>query len=79
MKIESKNKFIFSYSLHDKIEDKFTSYRSWNNPRKKNFNRDLLIDAIINPIEKKLTVRASKFSKVAKEQIEKLGGKAEVI
>ncbi|MBQ9181494.1 MAG: 50S ribosomal protein L15 [Bacilli bacterium] len=30
-------------------------------------------------LEKKLTVRASKFSKVAKEQIEKLGGKAEVI
>jgi len=30
-------------------------------------------------LEKKLTVKAHKFSKVAKEQIEKLGGKAEVI
>ncbi len=30
-------------------------------------------------LEKKLTVKANKFSKVAKEQIEKLGGKAEVI
>ena len=30
-------------------------------------------------LEKKLTVKASKFSKTAKEQIEKLGGKAEVI
>jgi len=30
-------------------------------------------------LEKKLTVKASKFSKVAKEQIETLGGKAEVI
>lgn len=30
-------------------------------------------------LEKKLTVRAHSFSKVAKEQIEKLGGKAEVI
>jgi len=30
-------------------------------------------------LEKKLVVRAHKFSDVAKEQIEKLGGKAEVI
>ncbi len=30
-------------------------------------------------LEKKLTVKANKFSKVAKEEIEKLGGKAEVI
>ena len=30
-------------------------------------------------LEKKLTVKASKFSASAKEQIEKLGGKAEVI
>ena len=30
-------------------------------------------------LEKKLTVKAHKFSDVAKEQIEKLGGKAEVI
>ena len=30
-------------------------------------------------LEKKLVVKASKFSKTAKEQIEKLGGKAEVI
>ncbi len=30
-------------------------------------------------LEKKLTVKANKFSKKAKEQIEKLGGKAEVI
>lgn len=30
-------------------------------------------------LEKKLVVKANKFSKVAKEQIEKLGGKAEVI
>ena len=30
-------------------------------------------------LEKKLTVKAHKFSGVAKEQIEKLGGKAEVI
>lgn len=30
-------------------------------------------------LEKKLTVKAQKFSDVAKEQIEKLGGKAEVI
>lgn len=30
-------------------------------------------------LEKKLTVKAHKFSTVAKEQIEKLGGKAEVI
>lgn len=30
-------------------------------------------------LEKKLTVKAHKFSNVAKEQIEKLGGKAEVI
>lgn len=30
-------------------------------------------------LEKKLVVRAHKFSNVAKEQIEKLGGKAEVI
>ena len=30
-------------------------------------------------LEKKLTVKASKFSKVAKEQIETIGGKAEVI
>ena len=30
-------------------------------------------------LEKKLTVKANKFSKTAKEQIEKLGGKAEVI
>ncbi len=30
-------------------------------------------------LEKKINVRAHKFSKVAKEQIEKLGGKAEVI
>ena len=30
-------------------------------------------------LEKKLTVKAHKFSSVAKEQIEKLGGKAEVI
>ena len=30
-------------------------------------------------LERKLTVKAHKFSKVAKEQIEKLGGKAEVI
>lgn len=30
-------------------------------------------------LEKKLTVQAHRFSKVAKEQIEKLGGKAEVI
>ena len=30
-------------------------------------------------LEKKLTVKASKFSTSAKEQIEKLGGKAEVI
>lgn len=30
-------------------------------------------------LEKKLTVKAHKFSKTAKEQIEKLGGKAEVI
>ena len=30
-------------------------------------------------LEKKLVVKAHKFSKVAKEQIEKLGGKAEVI
>ena len=30
-------------------------------------------------LEKKLTVKANKFSKTAKEAIEKLGGKAEVI
>ncbi|MFV0250265.1 MAG: 50S ribosomal protein L15 [Bacilli bacterium] len=30
-------------------------------------------------LEKKLTVKAHKFSKVAKDEIEKLGGKAEVI
>lgn len=30
-------------------------------------------------LEKKLTVKANKFSKTAKDQIEKLGGKAEVI
>ena len=30
-------------------------------------------------LEKKLTVKAHKFSSVAKEEIEKLGGKAEVI
>ena len=30
-------------------------------------------------LEKKLTVKANKFSKVAKEAIEKMGGKAEVI
>ena len=30
-------------------------------------------------LEKKLTVRASNFSETAREQIEKLGGKAEVI
>ena len=30
-------------------------------------------------LEKKLNVKANKFSEVAKEQIEKLGGKAEVI
>ena len=30
-------------------------------------------------LEKKLTVKAHKFSKLAKEEIEKLGGKAEVI
>ena len=30
-------------------------------------------------LEKKLTVKAHKYSNVAKEQIEKLGGKAEVI
>ncbi len=30
-------------------------------------------------LDKKLTVKANKFSKTAKEQIEKLGGKAEVI
>ena len=30
-------------------------------------------------LEKKLVVRAHRFSDVAKEQIEKLGGKAEVI
>lgn len=30
-------------------------------------------------LEKKLTVKANKFSKTAKEEIEKLGGKAEVI
>lgn len=30
-------------------------------------------------LEKKLTVKAHKFSKTAKEEIEKLGGKAEVI
>ena len=30
-------------------------------------------------LEKKLTVRANKFSDKAKEEIEKLGGKAEVI
>lgn len=30
-------------------------------------------------LEKKINVKAHKFSKVAKEQIEKLGGKAEVI
>lgn len=30
-------------------------------------------------LEKKLTVKANKFSKTAKEQIEKIGGKAEVI
>ena len=30
-------------------------------------------------LEKKIDVKAHKFSKVAKEQIEKLGGKAEVI
>ena len=30
-------------------------------------------------LEKKLVVKAHKFSSVAKEQIEKLGGKAEVI
>ena len=30
-------------------------------------------------LEKKLTVKANQFSKKAKEQIEKLGGKAEVI
>ena len=30
-------------------------------------------------LEKKLTVKAHKFSDVAKEQIEKMGGKAEVI
>ena len=30
-------------------------------------------------LEKKLTVKAHKFSNVAKEQIEKLGGKVEVI
>ncbi len=30
-------------------------------------------------LEKKITVKAHKFSKVAQEQIEKLGGKAEVI
>ena len=30
-------------------------------------------------LERKLTVKAHKFSKTAKEQIEKLGGKAEVI
>ena len=30
-------------------------------------------------LEKKLTVKAHKFSAVAKEQIEALGGKAEVI
>lgn len=30
-------------------------------------------------LEKKLVVKANKFSNVAKEQIEKLGGKAEVI
>ena len=30
-------------------------------------------------LEKKLTVKANKFSRTAKEQIEKLGGKAEVI
>ena len=30
-------------------------------------------------LERKLTVKAHKFSSVAKEQIEKLGGKAEVI
>ena len=30
-------------------------------------------------LEKKLTVKANKFSKLAQEQIEKLGGKAEVI
>ncbi len=30
-------------------------------------------------LEKKLTVKANKFSTTAKEQIEKLGGKAEVI
>ena len=30
-------------------------------------------------LTKKLTVKAHKFSNVAKEQIEKLGGKAEVI
>ncbi len=32
-----------------------------------------------NTLEKKLTVRAHKFSDKAKEEIEKLGGKAEVI
>ena len=30
-------------------------------------------------LDKKLTVKANKFSKTAKEQIEKIGGKAEVI
>ncbi|MDD3453305.1 MAG: 50S ribosomal protein L15 [Bacilli bacterium] len=30
-------------------------------------------------LEKKLTVKANKFSNIAKEEIEKLGGKAEVI
>ena len=30
-------------------------------------------------LEKKLTVKAQKFSKAAKEAIEKMGGKAEVI
>ena len=38
------------------------------------------INSILNLAkEKKLVVKASKFSKTAKEQIEKLGGKAEVI
>ena len=70
----SNNKFVLSYSFHDKNEDKIKSYSDWINERK--INNDLILNAKINSKEKAITIKfISNYIKSATKYIIIIGPK----
>ena len=70
----SNNKFVLSYSFHDKNEDKIKSYSDWVNERK--INNDLILNAKINSKEKAITIKfISNYIKSATKYIIIIGPK----